>query len=79
MSSSVKLSPQDLPEAAPHNHGRTLAAWVTNVGLTVAALIVALGIGIPVMSLVWIGTAVAVVSLVAGGALKALGHGQTSS
>ncbi|WP_234996485.1 HGxxPAAW family protein [Demequina sp. NBRC 110054] len=79
MSSSVKLNPQDLPEAAPHNHGRTLAAWVTNVGLVVAAVIAALGIGIPQMTLVWVGTAVAVVSLAAGGALKALGHGQTSS
>ncbi|WNM23181.1 HGxxPAAW family protein [Demequina capsici] len=79
MSSSVKLSPQDLPEAAPHNHGRTLAAWVTNVGLVLAALVASLGIGIPQISLVWVGAALAVVSLAAGGALKALGHGQTAS
>ncbi len=79
MSSSVKLNPQDLPEAAPHNHGYTLAGWVTNGGLVLAAIIAALGIGIPQMPLVWVGLAVAVVSLAAGGALKALGHGQTSS
>ncbi len=79
MSSSIKLSPQDLPDVAPHNHGRTPAAWVTNIGLVVASVIAALGVGIPQMTLVWIGAAVAVVSLVAGGVLKALGHGQTSS
>ncbi|MDN4473137.1 HGxxPAAW family protein [Demequina zhanjiangensis] len=79
MSSSVKLSPQDLPEAAPHNHGRTPAAWVTNVGLVIASIIAALGVGIPQMAFVWVGAALAVVSLAAGGALKALGHGQTSS
>ncbi len=79
MSSSVKLSPEDLPEAAPHNHGRTLAAWVTNVGLVIAAIFAALGIGLPQMSLVWVGVAVTVVSLAAGGALKALGHGQATS
>jgi len=74
--SSVHLEPQDLPEVAPHNHGRTTAAWATNVGLVLAALLASVGIAIPVWPLVWVGVGIAVVSLAAGAALRALGHGQ---
>lgn len=74
--SSVHLEPQDLPEVAPHNHGRTTAAWATNVGLVLAALLVSVGIAIPVWPLVWVGVGIAVVSIAAGAALRALGHGQ---
>lgn len=76
MSSSVKLTEQDLPEVAPHNHGRTLAGWVTNAGLVIAAVLASIGFAVPVMALVWVGIAVAAVSLAVGGALRALGHGQ---
>jgi len=74
--SSVHLEPQDLPEVAPHNHGRTTAAWATNVGLVLAALLASVGIAIPVWPLVWVGVGIAVVSIAAGAALRALGHGQ---
>ncbi len=74
--SSVHLEPQDLPEIAPHNHGKTVAAWVTNVGLVIAAIIAAIGIAFPVWPVVFVGIGVAVVSLAAGAALRALGHGQ---
>ena len=74
--SSVHLEPQDLPEVAPHNHGKTTAAWVTNVGLVVAAVLLSLGVAIASMPFVYVGLGVAVVSLGAGAALRALGHGQ---
>ncbi|WP_062292107.1 HGxxPAAW family protein [Demequina phytophila] len=77
--SSVHLEPQDLPEIAPHNHGRTTAAWVTNWGLVIAALLMSVGIAIPVHPLTFVGIGVAVVSLAAGAALRALGHGQPLS
>ena len=74
--SSVHLEPQDLPEVAPHNHGKTVAGWVTNVGLVIAAIIASVGIAFPVWPVVWVGIGVAVVAVAAGGALRALGHGQ---
>lgn len=74
--SSVHLEPQDLPDIAPHNHGKTVAAWVTNVGLVVAAIVASIGIAFPVWPVVWVGVGIAVVAAVIGGALRALGHGQ---
>jgi hypothetical protein len=74
--SSVHLEPQDLPEIAPHNHGRTVAAWVTNTGLVIAAILVAVGIAIPVHAVTFTGIGLAVLSLAAGAVLRALGHGQ---
>jgi fatty acid desaturase len=66
----------NLPDMAHPNHGRTLAAWVTTVGISVAALIAAISIGTAIWAWVWVGSIIAVVALVAGAALKALGHGQ---
>ncbi|MDN4474262.1 hypothetical protein QQX09_00170 [Demequina sp. SYSU T00192] len=77
--SSVHLEPQDLPDVAPHNHGRTTAGWVTNVGLVLAAILVSVGIAIPVHAVTFTGIGVAVVALAAGAALRALGHGQPLS
>jgi hypothetical protein len=74
--SSIEISAEDLPEVAPANHGRTLAAWVTNGGISVAALLVSVGVAIPVVWPIWVGIVVGVASLAAGGALRALGHGQ---
>lgn len=74
--SSIKITPENLPDRDNTNHGMTTAAWVTNVGLVVSALVVAIGIAIPVWPVVWVGVGLAVVSLVAGAALRALGHGQ---
>ena len=70
------ISGSDLPEMAHANHGRTVAAWVTNVGIALAALIAAIGVATAAWTLVWVGSIVAVVSLIAGAVLKALGHGQ---
>lgn len=74
--SSVHLEPQDLPEVAPHNHGRTNAAWVTNIGLVLAALLICIGIAWTIHPFTIAGIVIAVVAAAAGAALRALGHGQ---
>ena len=74
--SSIQLEPQDLPDPASANHGMTRAAWVLNSGLVIAGIIIATGIMIDRPVITWIGVSVAVLSLIAGGVLRALGHGQ---
>ncbi|WP_084103948.1 HGxxPAAW family protein [Demequina sp. NBRC 110056] len=74
--SSIEIAPEDLPEEAHANHGKTTAAWVTNIGLMIAALVASIGIAIPVWPVVWVGVGLAVVALAAGASLRALGHGQ---
>ncbi len=68
-----------VPHAAPSNHGRTVAAWVTNIGITLGALVAAVGVALAAWVLVWIGSSVVAASLILGGILKALGHGQPKS
>ena len=70
------ISGEDLPATAHPNHGRTVAAWVTTVGISLAALIAAIGVGTAAWTLVWAGSIVAAAALVAGAVLKALGYGQ---
>jgi hypothetical protein len=70
------ISGADLPAMAHANHGRTVAAWATTVGISLAALIAALGVGTVTWPLVWVGLIAAVASLMAGAVLKALGYGQ---
>ena len=74
--SSVELEPQDLPDVAPDNHGKTMAGWVTTAGLVIAAILGALGMMIPALVLIWVGIGVAVAALVAGVVMRALGYGQ---
>ncbi len=74
--SSIEIAPENLPDEAYANHGKTTAGWVTNVGLIIAALVMAVGIGFPIWQVVWVGVGLAVLSLAAGAALRALGHGQ---
>ncbi|MFN3865859.1 MAG: HGxxPAAW family protein [Demequina sp.] len=74
--SSIEIAPENLPDEAHSNHGKTVAAWVTNVGLITAALVAAVGIAFPIWPVVWVGVGLAVVALAAGAALRALGHGQ---
>jgi len=70
------IAGSDLPAIAHPNHGRTVAAWVTTVGISLAALVAAIGVGMATWTLVWVGSIVAVASLAAGAVLKALGYGQ---
>ena len=74
--SSVQLEPQDLPDPAAANHGMTVAAWVLNTGLVIAAIVIGVGMMLERDIVTWIGVALAVISLIAGGVLRALGHGQ---
>jgi len=74
--SSIEIEPHNLPDEAPHNHGRTTAAWVSNVGIAVGAVLVGFGIAIPNHVFTWIGGGLILLSLAAGAALRALGHGQ---
>lgn len=74
--SSIEIAPEDLPDEAYANHGMTTAGWVTNIGLMIAALVAAVAIAFPVWSVVWVGVGLAFVSVAAGAALRALGHGQ---
>ncbi|WP_061966041.1 HGxxPAAW family protein [Demequina aurantiaca] len=75
--SSIHLEPQDLPDVAPHNHGRTMAAWVTNASIAVGALLMSIGFAISFAPLLWVGGAIAIIGSIAGGVLRALGHGQS--
>jgi len=74
--SSIELEPQDLPDPTAPNHGKTRAAWVLNVGVVIAFILAGVGMMIGATWLIWVGVAVAVVSLASGAALRALGHGQ---
>ena len=74
--SSVNLEPQDLPEPAHGNHGVTLAGVVLNTGLVVSSIVVACGIAFDRQVLTWVGVGMIVISLIGGGVLRALGHGQ---
>lgn len=73
---SPHTDPQNLPDVAPGNHGRTLAGWVTNGLIVLGALLAAVGLMIPTFALVWVGAGVVVVALAVGATLRALGHGQ---
>lgn len=77
--SSVHLEPDQLPDAAPHNHGKTVAAWVTNAGITLGVLVAGVGFMLPVAAVIWAGVGVIGASLIAGGVLRAMGHGQPLS
>jgi hypothetical protein len=74
--SSYHIEPEQLPEIAPHNEGKTPAAWVTNGGIVLGFAISGAGLMIPNSVLVWTGLGVAVAALVAGAILRALGYGQ---
>lgn len=74
--SSIHLEPQDLPDVAPHNHGRTKAAWVTNMSIVVGSLLACIGFTVFFVPLLWVGGAVIIIGCVSGGILRALGHGQ---
>ncbi|WP_130412603.1 HGxxPAAW family protein [Xylanimonas ulmi] len=66
-----------LPDAAPfHNEGKTVAAWVAMIGVTLGAIIASAGFLAPTTWVIVAGAVVIVASLVAGAVLRAMGHGQ---
>jgi len=74
--SQFEIDPANLPRVASGNHGRTLAAWITNGLIVLGVLIGAIGVMIPHMAVLWTGAGVVVAALLIGAALRALGHGQ---
>lgn len=64
------------PTAAPTNHGKTVAAWVTTYSVVIAFTIAGLGVLFAMVWLFWVGLALVVLGLVAGKVLQASGHGQ---
>lgn len=74
--SSPQIEPQNLPDVGPNNHGRTLAGWVTNGLIVLAALVAGIGLMIPQLALAWVGAGLFVVALAVGATLRALGYGQ---
>lgn len=67
-----------LPEAPPpHNHGHTVAAWVTMTGIMVGALVSTAGVVVDgAFWLFWAGLVVCAGSVVVGGVLRGMGLGQ---
>ncbi len=74
--SSPQIDPKNLPRVVAGNHGRTIAAWVTNGLIVLGVLIGAIGVMIPQLALLWVGLGVVAVALAVGAALRALGFGQ---
>jgi hypothetical protein len=73
------------PAAPPTNHGHTVAAWTTMIGIMTGALVAAVGVVLPAVSdvssavwLFWVGMGVVALSLVAGVVLRNMGYGQKS-
>ncbi len=64
------------PAAPPTNHGHTVAAWFTMIGIMVGALEAALGVVVAAVRLFWVGMGVVAVALVGGLVLRNMGYGQ---
>lgn len=64
------------PSAPPANEGRTVAAWTTTAVVVLGAIVVAVGMVLATPWLAWTGGGVAILGLVVGGVLSALGYGQ---
>ena len=74
--SSIEIEPENLPDPAPHNHGKTTAAWVANIGITIGFVLGAIGFSFSLGALLWGGVAIVVLSAVAGGIMRLMGKGQ---
>lgn len=69
-------APENLPTAAPSNHGRTIAGWTLFWGGVVGSLVVGIAFILQNLTLGIIGGAVVVIGCVASAILRALGYGQ---
>lgn len=77
MAENTNVENAYLPDAAPfHNEGKTLASWVAMIGVTLGAVIAAVGFLAPTVWVIVVGAVVVVASLIAGGVLRSMGHGQ---
>ncbi|WP_265521073.1 HGxxPAAW family protein [Oerskovia flava] len=64
------------PSAPPTNHGHTVAAWFTMIGIMVGSLVAAIGVVIAAVWLFWVGMGVVAVALAGGVVLRNMGYGQ---
>ncbi|WP_253049716.1 HGxxPAAW family protein [Cellulosimicrobium cellulans] len=64
------------PAAPPTNHGHTVAAWFTMIGIMVGALVAAIGVVVAAVWLFWVGMGVVAVALIGGLVLRNAGYGQ---
>ena len=64
------------PAVPPTNHGHTVAAWVTMIGIMLGAVVAAIGLVVAQTWLFWAGFVVVAVALVVGLVLRNLGFGQ---
>jgi len=64
------------PAIPPTNHGHTVAAWVTMLGILLGTVVAAIGVLIAAPWLFWVGIGVVVAANVAGLVLRNMGFGQ---
>lgn len=64
------------PAAPPTNHGHTVAAWFTMIGIMLGAVVAAVGVVIAAVWLFWVGMGVVALALVGGLVLRNMGYGQ---
>ncbi|MFI2705300.1 HGxxPAAW family protein [Cellulosimicrobium composti] len=64
------------PAAPPTNHGHTVAAWFTMIGIMLGAVVAAVGVVIAAVWLFWVGMGVVALALVGGVVLRNMGYGQ---
>ncbi|GAA1734686.1 hypothetical protein GCM10009809_32420 [Isoptericola hypogeus] len=67
------------PAVPPTNHGHTVAAWFTMIGIMVGAIVAAVGVTIAAVWLFWVGMGIVVVANVIGLVLRNMGYGQARS
>ncbi|QDW63262.1 HGxxPAAW family protein [Oerskovia sp. KBS0722] len=64
------------PSAPPTNHGHTVAAWFTMIGIIVGAVVAGVAVAMAQVWLFWVGMVVVALALVGGGVLRNMGYGQ---
>ncbi|GAA1486084.1 HGxxPAAW family protein [Brachybacterium fresconis] len=65
-----------VPPPPPHNEGKTVAAYTLNYGVVLGSVVLAFGMVLSMMLLVWIGAGVIAAAIVLGIVLSLAGLGQ---
>ena len=64
------------PSAPPTNHGHTVAAWFTMIGIIVGAVVAGVAVAIATVWLFWVGMGIVALALLGGLVLRNMGYGQ---
>lgn len=64
------------PTVPPDNHGHTTASWVAMIGIMIGSLVTALGLVFATIWVSWVGLAVVLIAVIAGGVMRSMGYGQ---